>query len=621
MFDPQHPEQRDREAVNEPVSGFMARATGRRSAFLGVIGAAAGFSALVSGAAAEKRVDPAQTYKSTVGDTSDGAQTERRKRGRRGPTGPTGPNRKGRKGPTGPAGPTGSAATVTPGGPTGAVQINDGGSFDGDYRLFYDYANTGYIGINTGTPYAMLDVVGAVGTDALSIFKGASSQTGPLMVFKNSSDATLFHIDSDDPSNIYIGANTGDANIVNGPNEGINLIAFGKNALEANTTGANNVAIGVGALKSNTSGFRNVALGVGALQNLDSGSANMAIGNLTMGQLISGQGNTAVGDGALYNHLGDWCTAIGRNALNANTSGSANTAVGSGAATSITTGAGNTAIGKEALTGQTTGNNNTAIGQNTLQAGGAFDGNTAIGYGALYANTGNYSVAIGYNALNNAQGGGSNTAVGTGALSNVTTGDNNSALGKDAMTSVNTWSNATGIGYQAEVAGSNEVQLGNSLTTTYVYGTVQNRSDLRDKADVRDTVLGLDFINLLRPVDYRWDMRDDYRPAMPVRPSVDAPAEELAAYNSAMTEWSAASKLANLVHDGSKKRDRFHHGLIAQEVAGLIAESGIDFGGFQDRTVNGGEDVLSIGYDEFIAPMIKAIQELSAEVAALKAAK
>ena len=47
-------------------------------------------------------------------------------------------------------------------------------------------------------------------------------------------------------------------------------------------------------------------------------------------------------------------------------------------------------------------------------------------------------------------------------------------------------------------------------------------------------------------------------------------------------------------------------------------ELGIDFAGYQDHSVNGGKDVLSLGYTEFIAPMIKAIQELSAEVRSLK---
>ena len=69
--------------------------------------------------------------------------------------------------------------------------------------------------------------------------------------------------------------------------------------------------------------------------------------------------------------------------------------------------------------------------------------------------------------------------------------------------------------------------------------------------------------------------------------------------------------MGNLTHDGTHKRTRFHHGLIAQEVAELIARTGIDFGGYQDRTIKGGDDALSLGYDEFIAPLIKAVQELA----------
>ena len=38
-------------------------------------------------------------------------------------------------------------------------------------------------------------------------------------------------------------------------------------------------------------------------------------------------------------------------------------------------------------------------------------------------------------------------------------------------------------------------------------------------------------------------------------------------------------------------------------------ELGVDFAGYLDSKVDGGEDVLSLGYTEFIAPMIKAIQE------------
>jgi hypothetical protein len=43
-----------------------------------------------------------------------------------------------------------------------------------------------------------------------------------------------------------------------------------------------------------------------------------------------------------------------------------------------------------------------------------------------------------------------------------------------------------------------------------------------------------------------------------------------------------------------------------------MAKTGIDFGGYQDHRVKGGDDVLSLGYEELIAPLIKAVQELAA---------
>ena len=62
-------------------------------------------------------------------------------------------------------------------------------------------------------------------------------------------------------------------------------------------------------------------------------------------------------------------------------------------------------------------------------------------------------------------------------------------------------------------------------------------------------------------------------------------------------------------NDGSKTRKRPHYGLIAQEVKEVMNELGVDFAGYLDSKVDGGEDVLSLGYTEFISSMIKAIQE------------
>ena len=236
---------------------------------------------------------------------------------------------------------------------------------------------------------------------------------------------------------------------------------------------------------------------------------------------------------------------------------------------------------------------NTAVGGATLTANTTGTYNSAFGLGSLLNNqTGSNNTSFGGDNLFYNISGNNNTAIGKGALVS-TTGSNNTAIGQNAGVNITTESNSTCLGYNAQVSASNQVQLGDSATTTYVYGTVQNRSDIRDKAEVRDTVLGLDFINELRPVDYKWDMREDYK-----------------------TE--ALDQINNLTHDGTHTRTRYHHGLIAQEVKDVIEASGVDFGGFQDHSVNGGQDVLSLGYTELIAPMIKAIQLLTARINVLE---
>ncbi|MGI9252615.1 MAG: tail fiber domain-containing protein [Thermomicrobiales bacterium] len=174
-------------------------------------------------------------------------------------------------------------------------------------------------------------------------------------------------------------------------------------------------------------------------------------------------------------------------------------------------------------------------------------------------------------------------------------------------------SNVTALGAFSDVTGDNQVQLGDSRTQVYAYGSAINfRSDARDKADIRDTELGLEFIAALRPVDFRWDYREDYLPA---RPESSDPAA-LTAYRQEVERMRAARASGADIRDGSRKRTRFHHGFVAQEVRDVLKERSIDFGGYQDHAVLGGDDVLSLGYDEFIAPLVRAVQEQQAQIRA-----
>lgn len=403
-------------------------------------------------------------------------------------------------------------------------------------------------------------------------------------------------------SNTAVGLNALVSNV-----DGYENTAVGVHALRLNTTGTENNAFGTLALESNTIGTENVGVGVRALWKNVDGNDNTAVGHAAMNANVSGDDNVAIGQTALYRLTGgDRNTAVGRQALEYlltgtdNTAvghsaldqctGSTNTAVGRIAGYGTTSGSGNVYVGYSAASGNQTGNFNCIVGYQAMNVATAASNCVYMGYQAGYVSTGNNNTGVGNQAMLANVGGTDNTAlgilslsantsgsgnVGIGNLANSSnqTGSHNTAVGMSAFTSGTAYSNSSCFGYNAQVSGSNQVQLGDSSTTTYVYGTVQNRSDARDKADVRDTVLGLDFVNALRPVDFRWAYRED----------------------------------------GGQVRTRYHHGLIAQEVEA----TGAEFGGLQHHSVAGGADVYTIGYDELIGPLIKAVQELTVQNAAL----
>lgn len=334
-------------------------------------------------------------------------------------------------------------------------------------------------------------------------------------------------------------------------------VAVGRNAMLHNIRSVNDVAIGYNAMVHGWNTAYNVAVGNSALRDATGTITTVAVGSQSAELLQQGVDNTVVGHQAFQSavHLQS-CTAIGTQALQ-KLSGNSTTAA----------------------TARENARQNTAIGAYSMQNTTSAVNMVAVGNASFQNISGNQSVAVGVQAG-----------------STLTNAVNTTLIGHIAGTKTPggsptvTLTNSAAVGYDAPLSGDNQVQLGNSATTTYVYGTVQNRSDARDKADIRDTVLGLDFINSLRPVDYKWDMRDDY------------------------IETLEDGTVIKHDKDGSKKRTRYHHGFIAQEVPE-------GFGGYQDHKVQGGADVLSLGYDEFIAPLVKAVQELTQRVAELEAEK
>ncbi len=425
----------------------------------------------------------------------------------------------------------------------------------------------------------------------------------------------------------------------------VNCTAVGSRAAQSITTAHNQTAIGFQALyRSNgdgntavgsiagewlTTGTFNSLYGCEAGKKLTTGSYNCAVGYDSLGEQQAGSYNTAVGyraSGNAGNKERSYSTTVGSFAGDLS-SGDRCTYIGyrAGCGDGVSLGEDNVALGMFALRNVTNGQQNTVLGTGAASNLRTHKANVIVGFEAGETATSSYNVIVGHGAGKAMTGGGAvivghaaaplatggdNVAIGNGVAPLLTSGTQNVFLGANAGrfhldgTGVTTDSNCVFLGYDARSTGENQVQLGNSAQTTYAFGAVQDRSDRRDKADIHDTKLGSDFILSLRPVDFRWDYRDDYVE------EVDDGVDE---------EGNPLSHVVIHEKDGSKKRNRFHHGFIAQEVKETMDRLGIDFGGYQDHSINGGNDVKSLGYQELIAPMVKTIQEMDMRIKALEA--
>ena len=389
------------------------------------------------------------------------------------------------------------------------------------------------------------------------------------------------------------------------PNNGPDgVTAFGALALERTITGFN-AAVGEHAAEKLVAGRGNVVMGPLALGNaeIDSGFNGKQLTNLNINGTYSHSGNTltltfeghgvSVGftvgirllDGGSMTFQGDIVPAVVVSVIDANTftvyHPTSRTASGTA-----------TLYWRINLTDAPKAECNCVYGALAARSLRVGSENSVYGYRAMYD-------------ANSAASPSKNTVCGFMALTGWTDPQRMTAVGhyalhfkQDGSVATGSGDNSSGLGQNTRISGDNQVQLGDSATTTYVYGTVQNRSDERDKADIVETSLGIEFIMGLRAVDGRWDMRDDYFEEYEQQVGIDENAQPV-----------FETRLRKIPKDGSKKRTRKHHWFIAQEVKELCDNLGVEFGGYQDHSVNGGCDVLSLGYDEFIPPITKAIQK------------
>ena len=151
--------------------------------------------------------------------------------------------------------------------------------------------------------------------------------------------------------------------------------------------------------------------------------------------------------------------------------------------------------------------------------------------------------------------------------------------------------NQTALGNGAVADSQNDMAIGNT-SVDEISGQVSfsTYSDKRIKKDIKDTDLGLDFINKLKPRKFKKVNPAKYPDSIKrVQDGKDA-------------IWT------------DEQADKVWDGLIAQEVKKAVDECGTTFSGWSEQS----NSKQLISYETMVMPLIKAVQELSAEVKSLK---
>jgi hypothetical protein len=310
---------------------------------------------------------------------------------------------------------------------------------------------------------------------------------------------------------------------------------------------------------------------------------NIKVNDFTLG-VFEGSGLIYGYDNLTNNTTGVSNTAFGSRALRDNTTGSYNLAFGGDALQKNLSGTSNIAIGLSCLVDNETGSNNLGIGQFTLDENQSGNGNTAIGNTSMASSfKGDYCTAVGSGSLNGNTKGDFNTAFGAYALDFNKSGNNNTAIGYNSDVSSIGFSNATAIGSDALVDASNKVRIGNaSVSSNGGQVSWTAYSDARIKTKVKENVPGLEFINLLKPVTYHFD--------------VDKQNEIMGVYINEKVEG---------MYDIEKIT---FTGFLAQDVETAAKKINYDFSGLDKSG-----EILGLRYAEFVVPLVKAVQELSTE--------
>ena len=294
-------------------------------------------------------------------------------------------------------------------------------------------------------------------------------------------------------------------------------------------------------------------LGAYAGQNMTTSSQNTVLIGVEAGANNGSRDSIFIGEAAGKDSTANDQVMIGQSAGSNSSSGVENVFIGSGSGTQNGAGAYNVCVGKDTVTGTST--YNVAIGHTA---------------GSFTGHSGAHSINIGYQTGQYYMAGGKCMAIGS------------------ACRPQSNLSHIYLIGHDFQGANTTKsISIGDN--TSYIHCTWgsssswSRTSDERVKKDFSASKLGLDFINDLEPVSYK------FRP---------------------VSEIDESLRFEN--QEDRMDLDVYHLGLKAQNVRSALANYTENGYNIVDEDTASGR--LSMSYEQLITPLIQAVKDLSAKV-------
>ena len=480
----------------------------------------------------------------------------------------------------------------------------------------------------SGVPYIFGNATTSIPLSQLDVNFATNATLGNATVGLGNTTTTVGNLTV---QNVTLSSTNGDANINGltvGKGGGASNTVFGVNALAlAGNTGDVAVGNNAGSLKTTTSDTaQSTFVGYYAGAAVNTGVDNTFIGGVAGRNTTTGGNNVVLGGYSFFtNTIGSYNVSIGKDSLRSNTTASNNTAVGYQAGYTNATGSANSFFGYQA--GYTSAVSSTTAGNTCIGA--------VTGYGLT---TGTYNTFVGFGA--SVGGVGAGYYVTTGSKNTILGGYNGNQGGLDIRTLSNyivlsdgdgnprMWSDGSGnftINSGSQVNNSSQFYSYATSSQSAITGNAVNASQIADiclMRATRNTTNGT-----FRAYAYYNDGAGAYKYYV-----IDSGA--IYSTSTSITSLSDQRFKENIKDidvgldavmalkprrfdwiDGKGENRKNAVGFIAQEVQQVLP----DLVSTYEQSPEDKTEYLAIRQSDLVPTLVKAIQELKAEVDSLKA--